>query len=252
MDNEYTVGEAAAILGVTPRTLRHWDDIGVLSPSRRTLTDYRLYTEDDLELGMVVMVYRGAGLELKDIAALLDEPSTAMQRLARQREVLMRRARSLTKQISALDAIIAAQEQGKELTVSEKIDHFGKDYHKEAEHRWGDTPEWAQSQQAQANMRAGDWADVKREQEELIVALAKAKAAGVQPGSDRAQELVEQHRKSIARFYEVTPDKQLILARMYVEDPRFEKTYRGTAHYLLELVEHRAQQQGVDLNNPQW
>lgn len=51
MDNEYTVGEAAAILGVTPRTLRHWDDIGVLSPSRRTSTDYRLYTEDDLELG---------------------------------------------------------------------------------------------------------------------------------------------------------------------------------------------------------
>lgn len=252
MSNEYTIGEAADILGVTPRTLRHWDEVGLLSPSWRTMTDYRLYAEDDLELGMVIMVYRSAGLELKEIAALLAEPSTASDRLARQRDTLMRRARSLTQQIRALDEIIAAQEQGKELTVSEKIDYFGEDYRKEAEQKWGNTPEWEQSQKAQANMNDGDWEDVKREQKEFVAELAKAHVDGVEPGSERARELVESHRKTIARFYEVTPSKQVLLARMYVTDPRFEKMYEGHAGYLLQLVEHAAKESGVDLDNPQW
>lgn len=252
MSNEYTVGEAAAILGVTPRTLRHWDDIGVLSPSWRTTTDYRLYTEDDLNIGLAVMVYRSAGLELKEIAALLDEPSTALQRLARQRDVLIKRARSLTEQIEALDAIIEAQKQGKDLTVSEKIDYFGEGYHKEAEQRWGTTPEWEKSQKAQANMSPSDWEDFEREHREFVAALIQAKADRVKPGSERAQQLVDLHRKSIGRFYDVTPSKQLLLARMYVQDPRFEKMYEGNAHYLLQLVEHSAQRHGVDLDNPQW
>lgn len=252
MSSEYTIGEAATILGVTPRTLRHWDEIGLLSPSWRTPSDYRLYTENDLELGMVIMVYRSAGLELKEIAAVLAEPSTASDRLARQRRVLMRRARSLTRQIKALDEIIAAQNHGKELTVSEKIDYFGEDYHKEAERRWGNTPEWEQSQTAQAQMGARDWKDVKREQEDIVAALASARAEGVEPGTERALELVEMHRTSIARFYEVTPSKQLILARMYVADPRFAKVYKGNADYLLQLVEYAAKESGVDLENPQW
>ena len=53
-----TIGEAAELLGVTTRTLRHWDSIGLLQPSWRTTTDYRLYTEDDVERALQILIYR--------------------------------------------------------------------------------------------------------------------------------------------------------------------------------------------------
>ena len=63
-DNEYSIGEAAALLKVTTRTLRHWDGIGLLSPQWRTVGDHRLYTEDDLQRGMDIVIYRSVGIEL--------------------------------------------------------------------------------------------------------------------------------------------------------------------------------------------
>ncbi|MDO5676718.1 MAG: MerR family DNA-binding transcriptional regulator [Propionibacteriaceae bacterium] len=49
---EYTIGEAAQILGVTTRTLRHWDQIGLFPPSFRTWSEHRLYTDDDLDAAL--------------------------------------------------------------------------------------------------------------------------------------------------------------------------------------------------------
>lgn len=83
-----TIGEAAELLGVTTRTLRHWDSIGLLQPSWRTTTDYRLYTEDDVERALQILIYRAAGIGLKDIAEVLDQPDSANQHLRRQRELL--------------------------------------------------------------------------------------------------------------------------------------------------------------------
>ncbi|MEO7269430.1 MAG: MerR family transcriptional regulator, partial [Knoellia sp.] len=44
-----TVGHVAETFGVTVRTLHHYDEIGLLSPSERTHAGYRLYTSEDLE-----------------------------------------------------------------------------------------------------------------------------------------------------------------------------------------------------------
>ena len=49
VDEVLTVGQVAETFGVTVRTLHHYDEIGLLSPSERTHAGYRLYTADDLE-----------------------------------------------------------------------------------------------------------------------------------------------------------------------------------------------------------
>lgn len=84
-----TIGEAAQLLGVTTRTLRHWDSIGLLQPGWRTTMDYRLYTTGNIERAAQILVYRSAGVALKEIAVLLDKPETAAQHLKRQRVLLM-------------------------------------------------------------------------------------------------------------------------------------------------------------------
>lgn len=241
---DYSIGEAAEILNVTTRTLRHWDQVGLLVPGWRTWADHRLYTDADMERALQILVYREAGLRLGEIGELIDAPGTAAEKLRRQRGVLVDKIGQLHRMIRAVDELL---QEGKDMDINDKISHF-----EEARRRWGDTPEWAQSQEASANMGADEVAEVRRGQEEFVDRLVDAAEGGVAPGSAEAAELVAAHRESISGWYEVTMSRQVILARMYVGDERFDAAYRGQSRYLLALVEGQARREGVDLDDVQW
>lgn len=241
---DYSIGEAAEILNVTTRTLRHWDQVGLLVPGWRTWADHRLYTDADMERALQILVYREAGLRLGEIGELIDAPGTAAEKLRRQRGVLVDKIGQLHRMIRAVDELL---QKGKDMDINDKISHF-----EEARRRWGDTPEWAQSQEASANMGADEVAEVRRGQEEFVDRLVDAAERRVAPGSAEAAELVAAHRESISGWYEVTMSRQVILARMYVDDERFDAAYRGQSRYLLALVEGQARREGVDLDDVQW
>ena len=101
-------------------------------------------------------------------------------------------------------------------------------------------------------MGEGDFKRLQEEQDALAAELIAARDSGVDPGSEETEALVECHRASIAQWYEVTPARQLILARMYVDDARFHEAYGGAQDYLLELVTAHVAAEGVDVGNPQW
>lgn len=142
------------------------------------------------------------------------------------------------------------------MSVNDRMRLFGAqwqpEYQEEAEERWGDTPEWEQSQAVQASLTDSDWQEVKDELDEFVALLADAAARGVEPGSEEGGVVVGKHRESISRWYPVSAAKQVLLARMYVEDERFNATYQGHAAYLLGLVEAQAAAEGVDLGAVTW
>ncbi|AKK03939.1 MerR family transcriptional regulator [Corynebacterium epidermidicanis] len=250
MNEELTIGEAASLLGISTRTLRHWDSIGLLSPSYRTWGDYRLYTESDVDKAWEILVYRETGMSLKDISAIVDGQSSRTERLRAQQRHLQSQLVHLQRMQAAVNLLL----EGK-LTMTEKAQAFGQqwyDYEQEAKQRWGDTPEWEQAQRKQQHMSKEDFAAVKQEMADFNAALAAAHAEEVAPGSEAARELVLRHRAQIAQWYECTPAKQVCLARMYVADDRFADTYEGLAGYLLQLVEAQAQAEGVDLADVKW
>lgn len=106
-DDWLRIGEVARRSGLTLRTLRHYDDLGLLVPSGRTGGDYRLYAPDDLRRLLDIQHLKSLGLSLDEVAAALDDPafdaSAALERhiavveerLAAERELLAR-LRSLT------------------------------------------------------------------------------------------------------------------------------------------------------------
>lgn len=249
---EYHIGEAAEGLKVSTRTLRHWDAIGLLSPGWRTMSDYRLYTDADLERGARIQIYRAAGVPLKEIAELLTAPEAEREVLHRQRTRMVKELGHLHRMIRAVDELL---ERGETMTINDKIELFGEDwpdYQAEAEDKWGDTPEWAQSMRRQKKMTMGDWQAVKDEQDQLVEMLIDAHTRAVQPGSEEAAAIVEKHRESIARWYDVPRARQVVLARMYVQDGRFAQMYRGQAGYLLELIEAQARAEGIDPDAAEW
>lgn len=92
MDGTWKVGAVAETSGLTVRTLHHWDEIGLLSPTLRSDGGHRAYTADDLARLYVILVLRDLGLPLESIRTCLAAPVDA--------------PRLLTDQLAQLDATI--------------------------------------------------------------------------------------------------------------------------------------------------
>lgn len=261
MSEGLTVGAVAELVGVSVRTLHHWDRIGLAPASGRTWSDYRLYDDDDVARIHRVLVYRELGFPLAEIGTLLDDPAADEHaHLARQRGLLLERISHLQEMVSAVDRLKEAITMNAPLTPEDRAEIFGTDwdeeYQDEAAERWGDTPQWEQSQARAARMSKEDWRRVKADGDALNADLAAAKRAGVAPGSAEAAELAERHRASITRFYDCTHSMQVCLARMYTQDPRFTETYDslepGLAQWLESVVAENARAHGVDPETATW
>lgn len=253
-DVELTIGEAAEYLGVSVRTLHHWDDIGLLSPVWRTTGNYRLYTSADLRRAQLIIVYREAGMALSLIGQALDSSTELKQHLERQKSLLEQRLKKTQRMIRAVDKLLKEQEHTMTPHVIKKILGTGWDspYQEEAEQRWGHTPEWKQSQEVRSTMSDADWTAYRELTEDFARKLDAAARRGVEPGSEHANELAEAHRATIEHWYPCTHSRQIILARMYCQDPRFARMYMNHTDYLLEIVEANARRHGVEPGTAQW
>lgn len=75
MDRTWRIGEVAERTGLTRRTLRHYDELGLLVPAARSWSDYRLYDSADLLRLLQIQNLKALGLSLSEIADALRDPS---------------------------------------------------------------------------------------------------------------------------------------------------------------------------------
>lgn len=243
--HELTVGQVAERFGVTVRTLHHYDEIGLLTPSERTWSGYRLYTAADLERLATIVVYRRLGFGLEEIAALLHSRADVAEHLRRQRATVITRIDELRALVTALDHALEAAMEGRPATTEELKEMFGdgfdEAYAAEAQERWGDTPAWSQSQARTAAHGTADWATIKDEMDAVNAAFVAALTAGEPAHGAAAMDAAEAHRRHINdRFYDVSYAMHRGLADIYVADPRFTATYEelapGLAAYVRDAI----------------
>ena len=257
---DLTVGEAARLIGVSVRTLHHWDALGLAVPSGRTWSGYRLYSPDDVARLQQVLVYRETGMPLARIGELLDEAGTsALEHLERQRALLLARITRLQRMVGAVEALMD-EETRMSTTPEQRAEILGTGWdpawEEEAQRRWGDTDEWAQSEARRAAMSASDWKRVKEESDRFLADLAAAMREGAEPGGERANALAERHRASIDQWFDTSHSKQVLIACGYVADPRFAAYYDGyepgLAAWLKEIIDANAAAHGVDPATARW
>ncbi|GAA2006221.1 MerR family transcriptional regulator [Nakamurella flavida] len=227
---QYPVGRVAELAGVTVRTLHHYEHLGLLVPSARTGAGYRRYSAADLDRLRHVLFYRELGFTLDEIATLIDDPAVdTTAHLRRQRELLLQRTDRLTRMVAAVDKELEARTMGIDLSSEEKFEIFGptysEGYEQEAQERWGDTEMWRQSQARTSRFTKQDWIGIKEATDALNARLGQAVAAGVAPDTDAGMALAEEHRDSIAVFYDCPPAMHRNLGDMYVADERFARGY---------------------------
>ena len=242
----YSVGQVSDLAGVTIRTLHHYDEIGLLSPSGRSAAGYRIYEEVDLERLRQILFYRELGFTLEEIATIVDDPRTdAIGHLRHQRGLLTQRIERLRAMVAAIDHEMEAKTMGIRLTPEERFEVFGDfdpgEYAEEAKQRWGGTEAYRQSQRRVATYTKEDWLRIKAEEEEVRANLAAAFMAGLAPDSEEAMAAAEAHRRHISRwFYECSYDVHRGLTDMYVSDERFRANYDALAPGLAQFIRDAA------------
>ncbi len=234
-----TVGEVSELAGVSVRTLHHYDEVGLLSPSGRSDAGYRQYSHEDLERLQEILVWKHLGLSLAQIRAVLDEGAhDRMGTLRHQRELVAREVERLGGVARALDRAIAAEERGirlKEETMFEGFDHG--DYADEARARWGNTDSYRESARRAAGYGEEDWQAIQAEAQAIVGEFADLMRAGELASGERARGVAERHRQHISRwFYPCPPDRHRALGEMYVADPRFAANYDLVADGLAAYV----------------
>lgn len=251
----YTVSQVAGLAHVTVRTLHHYDEIGLLAPSERSPSGYRLYREPDLQRLHQILIFRELGFSLEGIQQILDAPAFERgEALRAQRELLKEGIRKTEAVIRAVDAAIDALEGG-ETVDSEKMfegfeafDHA--QYEDEARERWGKTDAYKESMKRTKQYTKDDWAKIKAEGEAVEARLAELLEAGRDPGDPDVMDAADAHRLHMDRwFYPVSHAMHLGLGQMYISDPRFtahyEKRAKGLAAFVAAAIEANARRAGV-------
>ncbi len=256
-----TVGRTADLVGVSVRTLHHWDAIGLVHPSDRTYAGYRVYSDTDVARIHQVLVYRELGFSLAHIAQILAAPHTdATDHLQRQRDALTDQIARLQAMVEAVDHMLAASKTGIQLTPQQQVEIFGDDWRPEwvndAQQRWGDTAQWAQYSQRAATLSHSDWEQISADTHTLEAELASAKRNGVTPGCAQANALAERHRSLMSTYFDCTHAMQVCMGRMFVHDEGFAAHYNrrepGLAHWFQEVLFANAEAHGVDPQTAQW
>ncbi|SDY95383.1 DNA-binding transcriptional regulator, MerR family [Micromonospora pattaloongensis] len=102
------IGEVARRSGVSARMLRHYDLLGLVRPTGRTVGGYREYTPEDMRRILYVEGLRSLGLSLRQIARTLDDPgftpSTLVGDLIRKTEERLNREHELIDRLRTVDA----------------------------------------------------------------------------------------------------------------------------------------------------
>jgi DNA-binding transcriptional MerR regulator len=251
-DRRLTVGALAEVVGVTVRTLHHYDEIGLVRPSERSGSGYRLYTPADVTRLQHVVVYRRLGMSLEQIGALLDGDEPVAAHLRRQREAVAARVEELRDLVVAIDRALEKELTGMQLSRDEQKELFGDNYDEawatEAQERWGDTEAWKQSQRRTAGYGKADWVLIQAEAEQIGADFVTAMQGGAPADGDVAMDVAERHRAHITRwFYDCPPAMHRGLGEMYVADERFTRTYEdqapGLAQYVRDAVVANADRQ---------
>ncbi|MCG6567752.1 HEAT repeat domain-containing protein [Tessaracoccus sp. ZS01] len=123
------IGEVSRLTGLTHRTLRHYDELGLLVPSGRSYSDYRLYSPEDMERLLAVQHLKSLGLSLDEVRQVLDDPGTdAAELIGRHIVAVEARIGEEQERLARLQRLRAAAQTGWDdvldvLSLGEQLQH---------------------------------------------------------------------------------------------------------------------------------
>ncbi|MEH6941339.1 MerR family transcriptional regulator [Bacillus sp. JJ722] len=245
---EYTVQKLGKLAGVSSRTLRYYDEIGILKPARINSSGYRIYGQAEVDRLQQILFYRELGVSLESIKKIVTAPAfDGALALKEHREKLLTKREQLDQLILNVEKTIALTEGRLTMSDREKFEGFKQrmidenenKYGKEIREKYSDET-INKSNQKVKGMTEEQYEEVTKLANDITETLSEALQTG-DPSGELAQKAAALHREWLCYYWDTySKEAHAGLAQMYVDDERFtayyDKDQPGTAEFLRDAV----------------
>lgn len=245
---EYTVQKLAKLAGVSTRTLRYYDEIGILKPARINSSGYRIYGQKEVDRLQQIMFYREMDMSLDNIKRILSSPAfNEADALRDHREKLLEKRQQIDRLIENVEKTIAFMEGRIIMSDKEKFEGFKKKMIEENEKKYGNEAREKygneavdESNKKLMNMTQEEYDKAVKLEKEFRDTLAEAFKTG-DPAGELSQKAADLHKQWLTFYWsQYSKEAHAGLAQMYVDDERFKAYYDdkqpGTAAFLRDAI----------------
>ncbi|MGH3859549.1 MerR family transcriptional regulator [Actinokineospora sp.] len=236
----WSIAQVARMSKVTSRTLRHYDDIGLLPPESVGHNGYRYYGQQQLLRLQQILVLRELGLGLDAIAEIVDNGRDKVEALRLHHRWLLAERDRFDRLAETVSRTIKDVEGGHKMTT---VEHWFEGFdsprqaalQQEARERWGASDVDAATERVKG--KGEDW---WRDQGQTWVASLEALVAHIDAGREPAdplvQETIEGHHRWLTSFWTPNRESYTGLGDVYADDPRFRAKFDDTDPRLAEFL----------------
>jgi DNA-binding transcriptional MerR regulator len=234
----FTVKQLSKMAGVTPRTLHHYDDIGLLKPSQVGDNGYRYYGEDAVLKLQQILFYRELDFPLDDIRKIMAESRfDVLGALQSHKDALQKQAVRLNRLLATVDNTIHHLKGEKLMSQKGLFEGFSEEeqeqYAQEAEKMYDPETVRASNKKWKAYSAAKKeaiMAEGKQVYQDMIAAMPKGAS------SAEAQSIVERWRSHMDYFWTPNIEQLLGLANGYNDNPKFKANFDDMHPKLAEFM----------------
>ena len=237
----WSIAEVARMSKVTSRTLRHYDDVGLVKPAYVGSNGHRYYGEAELLQLQQVLLLRELGLGLSAIGEVLAGEQDQVAALRRHERWLRSERERLTRLADTVSRTIRQLQGGDVMTAPELFEGFtdrSAQLEEElvGEHGNGVREHFRTARAATKDWTREDYLAAQRRGEQVEDKVLAVMRAGAAPDSPEALEVMAEHYRGVTQFW--TPDRESYtgLGRLYVDNPEFKARYDAKAPGLAEYL----------------
>lgn len=250
---EYTIQQLSKLAGISTRTLRWYDETGLLPPLRVGENGYRIYGPEQVDRLQQILFYRALGVELRRIRDILDDPHfDRLSALRSHLSELEKQEQKITLMINCVKETILSEERNEIMSDKAKFRAFKQElveeneakYGKEAREAYGDEQVNAANEtlMGMTQIEYDRWKELERK---VLRLLEQAVTAGLSPESEAGKEVTDLHKQWLTcTIRDYSPAKHKGIAQLYLLDERFtayyDKNIPGCAAFLTAAVTHWA------------
>ena len=248
---EYTIQKLAHLAGISTRTLRYYDQIGLLSPARTNEGGYRIYGTKEVDVLQQILFYKEMGLELARIKeAIQDAEFDSLAALHSHLEKLIEKRRQIDLLIENVKKTIGKEEGKNKMSDREKFEGFKKElvekneqkYGKEVREKYGDEVV-DQSNAKMMGLTEEQYTHMQELGEKINLLLEEAVKNHEYVEDEIGERVALLHKEWLGYTWQTySTQAHRGLVQMYVLDERFkayyDKNVEGCAEFLKRAVEY--------------
>lgn len=248
---KYSIRELSNLAGVSARTLRYYDEIGLLKPLCVNEAGYRFYGEKEVALLQQILFYRERGFDLKRIQKILYQDNFDIIKALEEHLLELEEQREYTNSlIRTVKQTILSMKGEYEMSDKEKFEAFKQRMVKDNEEKYGaeirqkyGDEEIDASNKKILNMSQKDWERFENLETEIRERLKEGVLSGITPESKEAKEIVLLHKEWLGMTWKkYTKEAHKAIAATYISDKRFrmyyDKEVEGCANLLEQAVRY--------------